>query len=171
MVDTPAFRPIEEKHGPDCTCPSAGRIEIELVAADRACPGDRNPHRAARTAAQADEFEPPQIAGVIDITWPPSGKGCLAAWHMRIHDAETGEDLGIDTSSVAVRVDADGGLAVAELTMLVDADGKQIHGNTKAMVVDEGGSVRTAVFRYYIREIRQAAPAGGHADGPLPGRP
>lgn len=48
------FLPIEEKHGPDCTCPAAGRIVIELVAADRGCPGDRNPHRAARTAAELD---------------------------------------------------------------------------------------------------------------------
>ena len=51
MADTPAFIPIEEKHGDDCTCPAAGRIVIELVAASRTCPGDRNPHRAARTAA------------------------------------------------------------------------------------------------------------------------
>jgi hypothetical protein len=49
------FLPIEEKHGNDCTCQPAGRIVVELVAAERMCPGDRNPHRAARTVAEVDE--------------------------------------------------------------------------------------------------------------------
>jgi hypothetical protein len=49
------FLPIEEKHGEACTCQTAGRIVVELVAAERMCPGDRNPHRAARTVAEVDE--------------------------------------------------------------------------------------------------------------------
>lgn len=55
MATAEVFVPIEEKHGEDCTCPAAGRIVIDLVAASRLCPGDRNPHRAARTAVDGTD--------------------------------------------------------------------------------------------------------------------
>ena len=74
------FLPIEEKHGPDCTCPAAGRIVIELVAAERACPGDRNPHRAARTAAPLDDFGP-QRYPLHDVGSGPLPPHALDAEH------------------------------------------------------------------------------------------
>ena len=54
--DGTPFVPIEEKHGEDCTCRFAARIEIDLVAASRACPGDRNPHRGGTIAAQLEQI-------------------------------------------------------------------------------------------------------------------
>lgn len=159
--DGQPFVPIEEKHGDSCTCASAGRIELNLVAASRACPGDRNPARAGSIAAQLDNFEPPYYPGHgIVITWPaPTGTGTpLMTQLMQVHDTETGEPLlAVTGLRMALGGDGwDGGPLTVDLKMFVDADGQPLIGSPANVVPDPNDPERmySRVFRCYVTEMR-----------------
>lgn len=155
------FIPIEEKHGDSCTCRSMGHVHVELVAASRACPGDRNPHRAGSIAAQLDDFEPPYYPGRgIVITWPaPTSNGVpLMTTLMQVHDSETGEPLLAITGlrMVLGGDNWDGGPLTVDLKMYVDADGRPLIGSPANVVPDPNDPERmySRVFRCYVTEMR-----------------
>jgi hypothetical protein len=158
--DGMAFVPIEEKHGDDCTCRFAARIELDLVMASRACPGDRNPHRGGTIAAQLEPLEPLEptpYPGFIAITWPaPTSNGTpLPTWPMQVHDLGTGEQL-VCVSGLRMVLGGDNWdteTVFVDLRMLIDENGKPL---AMGMPVarDESGAVRRATFRCYIAEMR-----------------
>jgi len=88
------FVPIEERHGDDCTCTPMARIEMQLVAASRLCPGDRNPHRGGRVTAQLDNqraheiflIGPPSPIERLELRFTP-GAEINADWGRRIAEA------------------------------------------------------------------------------------
>ena len=92
--DGQPFVPIEEKHGEDCTCTSAGRIELDLVMASRLCPGDRNPHRAGSATAKLEDRRPHEVHLVtwdgpiewLELRFKP-GVEVGADWGRRIAEA------------------------------------------------------------------------------------
>lgn len=161
MVDTPAFVSIEEKHGEDCTCRPAGRIELGLVMASRACTGDRNPHRVGSLAAQLEPFEPESYPGLgIDITWPaPVGNGgALTTLRMLAHDHATGEPLlAITGLRIVLGGDQwDTEVIQADIKTFVDADGKPLIGSGRPVVQDpdDPEQIYSKTFRCYVIEMR-----------------
>lgn len=167
MAETDLYVPVETRHGDGCTCRPVGQIHLDLVAASRACPGDRNPHRAGSLAQQLDNFEPPHYPGSIAITWPaPTGNSTLLpTWPMQIHDHDTGKPLlavtGLrmvlggdqwDTETIAV-----------DLKMFVDAEGLPLIGAPAIPVRDPNKPEQfySRVFRCHVAEmrIREDAPA------------
>jgi hypothetical protein len=160
MVDEAAFVPIEEKHGDDCTCPPMGEIHVALVKADRACPGDRNPHRAGSITAQLDAVEPPYYPGRIVITWPaPTSNGTpLPTWPMQVHDYDTGTPMLAVTGLRIVLGGDDWGTPaiLADLKMLVDVDGQPLIGDRIKPVRDPNDPERiySKTFRCYVVEMR-----------------
>jgi len=159
--DGTPFVPIEEKHGDDCTCRFAARIEIDLVAASRACPGDRNPHRGGTIAAQLEPLEPTPYPGIgIDITWPaPTSNGApLTPWKMLVHDHAAGEPLlAITGLRIVLGGDQwDTTVIQADIKTFVDADGQPLMGPGAPVVRDPEDPERfySKVFRCYVIEMR-----------------
>jgi len=162
--DGTPFVPIEEKHGEDCTCRFAARIEIDLVAASRACPGDRNPHRGGTIAAQLEPLKPEPYPGLgIDITWPaPVGNGgALTTLRMMAHDHATGEPLlAITGLSIALGGEQwNGEVIQADIKTFVDADGQPLIGAPANVVPDPDNPEQpySKVFRCYVIEMRLPA--------------
>jgi hypothetical protein len=161
MVSAEAFIPIEEKHGENCTCKPMGHIAIDLVAASRACPGDRNPHRAGSITAQLQEYEPTPYPGHgIVITWPAStgDNTPLFAWPMMVHDHTTGEPL-LAVTGLRMALggeDWDGGPIQVDIKTFVDSDGKPLIGAPAIPVRDPDDPERfyAKVFRCYVTEMR-----------------
>jgi len=166
------FVPIEEKHGEGCTCRFAARIEIDLVAASRACPGDRNPHRGGTIAAQLEPLEPTPYPGIgIDITWPaPAGNGTpLRPWKMLVHDHVTSEPLlAITGLRIVLGGDQwDTEIIQVDIKTFVDADGQPLIGAPAIPVPDPDDPEQfySKVFRCYVIEMRTPA-----ADPTIPTR-
>jgi len=158
--------PIETKHGDGCTCRSVGEIHLDLVAASRSCPGDRNPHRAGSLAQQLEPYRTP-IQGTVVITWPAAAKppvhgAPLIPWQMEIHDHATGEQM-LGVSGLRMTIGGESWndeVICVDLTELVGDDGKPQHGKPVVPVRDPDNPerVRTAVFRYYVAEMRTTRP-------------
>lgn len=159
-ADGHPFVQIEEKHGNNCTCRAVGRIELDLVAASRGCPGDRSPRRAGSIAAQLDDFEPPYYPGRIAITWPaPTSNGTpLLTWPMQVHDYDTGTPM-LAITGLRITLGGDnwsGEVITADLQMLVDLEGQPLMGERVKPVPDPDDPERiySRVFRCYVAEMR-----------------
>lgn len=152
-----SFVPIETRHGDDCTCPSAGRITLDLVAVTLACPGDRSPQRAGSLTAQIVQVEPQAYPGRVVITWPGSDP---KQWQIAVHDADTQQIL--HTGAISLTVDWGGGKAdpdgpiVVDLHLFTDDEGQPLLGERAKPVRDPDGPYRfgTRVFRCHVAEMR-----------------
>ena len=159
--DGVAFVPIEEKHSDGCTCQPAARIELDLVMASRACPGDRNPHRGGTIATQLAPFEPTPYPGIgIAITWPTAkGDGTpLMTWPMQIHDHDTGKPL-LAITGVRMALGGDQWNTEAiqvDIKTFVDTDGQPLIGAPANVVPDPDNpeQLYIKVFRCYVTEMR-----------------
>ena len=158
MVDTATvIVPIETKHGDGCTCRPVGEIHLDLVAASRSCPGDRNPHRAGSLTQQLAEHGPTPYPGRVIIVWPGTDP---KQWQTAFRDAGTGQLL--PTAAFSLVVDwGDGGATpndpiTIDLHLLVDGDGQPLLGEHAKPVPDPNGrhKVRSALFRCLVAEMR-----------------
>jgi hypothetical protein len=132
------------QHGEACTCRKLDPVTVTPVIVANKCPG-----RDAGAAA------PRRVdhAGSVIITWPRATAPAVSSWNVKIHDADSGRDLGPITLSASIGIDPRG-FVTADLTMLADVDGDPSTG--PSVLDEETGTYRTGVFRYVVAEMRVA---------------
>lgn len=96
------------------------------------------------------------FAGRVIITWPKySGVTALPGWGVTVADADSGKPI---TGALMLTLNANPhGVITAEMTMLIDADGKPLVGSrSKPVLAEDGEHPLTGVFHWLVAEMRIA---------------
>lgn len=138
---------VGTRHGEHCTCKHLGEITAtaETVIVNRDCP------------AQGELPRDEEPIGRVTLTWPArTNNAPLAVWGVRIDDADSGAML---TNVIGLRMMLgtgrgwDGAITV-DLEQFTDTGGKPLPAGERPVPDEDGKSVRSAVFRYAVAEMK-----------------
>ena len=110
--------------------------------------------------AHAEKPEPVETGRRVIITWPaPTTSGVLPIYSVAVTDADSGERIlpGVKLSLVlGTDTGYEGDIIEAEVTALVNADGKILGPRESPVKSEDGEWLSTGVFRFAVAEMRIA---------------